>query len=614
MSAIELLTYLSWIIYILIFFHVVGQAIHHPRRTHINIALFFTMPALIILINILAQLHILQAGPIPSALNGVFAISLAYLLLRLVDDFTDVPPFLLRGAAASSLLIGLGFFLYVPPRPLWFTILQEAYFIGFVLYSTVAFAREAERSTGVTERRLRAVAAGSLFLGLTLLAAGLVVLVPWGTTAWTMLTQVFSLASAVSYFLGFVAPAPLRRAWQEPELRAFLSRAATLPRLPTTEAIIEHLERGAASSTGAPYATIGLWDEASQCLLFPNAQEGWPRSYTLDVDLPAIRAFTTQKPLFSENLANHYPTYAEQLRSSHTNVLLAAPLTAGERRLGVLSVYAPHPSIFADDDLELVKLLADQASVVLESRALIDEAAHVQAREEAARLKEDFLSAAAHDLKTPLTTLVAQSQLLERRALRWPTEPADPQALQRLTREAMRLRDLVLELLDASRAEQGKLLGERERVDLMTIIRESCARHSTARHPCSVEGCEHCVGYYDRMRISQLVENLLENAVKYSPTGGEIQVRALYTPNEVYLTFIDHGIGIPPEEVPRLFDRFYRGSNVDDRRFAGMGLGLFMCQAIVEQHGGRIWATSQLGEGSTFHVVLPVTEGEAHAI
>src|SRR5207248_3527151 len=103
--------------------------------------------------------------------------------------------------------------------------------------------------------------------------------------------------------------------------------------------------------------------------------------------------------------------------------------------LGVLTVYAARAPIFADEDLELVQLLADQAAVILESRALIDQAARVRAREEVARMKEDFLSAAAHDLKTPLTTLVAQAQMLERRAQRNPNAPADVVGIQKVVRE-----------------------------------------------------------------------------------------------------------------------------------------------------------------------------------
>ena len=261
----------------------------------------------------------------------------------------------------------------------------------------------------------------------------------------------------ISYFLGFAPPGLLRRAWQEPELRSFLGRAASLPRLPDTGTIIAEMERGASTSVGAPHARIGLWDEPAQVLRF--AQDGHSIEYAPGQDSVTGRAFLTQRAQFTADVPRRGPPYAGQGRTPGVRALLAAPITAGEKRLGVLVVYAPHAPVFAEEDMDLVQLLADQAAVILESRTLIDEAARVQAREEVARMKEDFLSAAAHDLKTPLTTLVGQAQLLEKRILRAPEAPVDLTSVQRLVREAQRLRTLVLELLDASRAEQGRLVG-----------------------------------------------------------------------------------------------------------------------------------------------------------
>jgi signal transduction histidine kinase len=272
-------------------------------------------------------------------------------------------------------------------------------------------------------------------------------------------------------------------------------------------------------------------------------------------------------------------------------------------------VYAARAPIFADEDLALVQLLADQAAVILESRALIDEATRVQAREEAARLKDDFLSAAAHDLKTPLTTLVAQAQLLQRRATLRPELPADGEGIGRIVRESQRLRALVLELLDASRVDQGKLVGPREPLDVVTLAREVCERQASDRHQCILDADAPVVGDYDATRIMQLVENLVENAIKYSPMGGEVCVRVWREGDEARLSVSDQGIGIPAADLPHIFERYHRGANVDDRRFAGMGLGLFICRGIAEQHGGRIWATSVPGQGSSFHVALPVTAG-----
>jgi signal transduction histidine kinase len=386
------------------------------------------------------------------------------------------------------------------------------------------------------------------------------------------------------------------------------------------------LERGAAASLGVLSASIGLWDAEARVLRFhsrlPEVIAGVASGieashvygFTLDGEVFEVqqghmiagRVFAGQQATFSVDAANDDPLYAAIYRALHIRAVLAAPITAGETPLGVLAVYAPRAPIFGDDDLQLVQLLADQAAVIIESRALIDEAARVRAREEATRLRDDFLSAAAHDLRTPLTTLIAQAQLLERRALRRPDDPVDIDGIRRIVGEGQRLRQLVFELLDAARAEQGRLVGEREAVELVALVQECCARQGTERHPCIVEADGHPIGEYDKTRIMQLVDNLLENAIKYSPDGGVVRVRVWAEDEEAHLAVTDQGIGIPPADLPHVFDRFHRAGNVDDRRFAGMGLGLFISRGIVEQHGGRIEVESAPGQGSTFHVILPI--------
>ncbi|MCW5852560.1 MAG: HAMP domain-containing histidine kinase, partial [Anaerolineae bacterium] len=180
-----------------------------------------------------------------------------------------------------------------------------------------------------------------------------------------------------------------------------------------------------------------------------------------------------------------------------------------------------------------------------------------------------------------------------------------------IIREAKRLARLVRELLDASRVEQGRLLGVREPMDLVAVAREVCESWSFDHHRCSIDTAEPVEGEFDRARMMQLLENLVENAVKYSPEGGEIHIHVWREDGQANLTVSDQGIGIAPADLPTLFERFQRGSNVDDRRFAGMGLGLFICRGIVEQHGGRIWASSPgIGHGSTFHVALPLHAGD----
>jgi signal transduction histidine kinase len=603
MNADQLIQYLSWAVYLAIFAQVSLRALRRPLAANVDIALFFVCSTVIILLSAAQAAGVVPRSPLLLALESSLLLSLPFLLLRLVDDFSAAPGWLLRAAGVALAIFIVITFATAGHAPAWLPAPELVYLIGLLGYLTSAFWREARRTRGVTMRRMRAAAFGCLWLTVQFVLIGLSLGARQASGLLSPLADLAGLLSGVSYYLGFAPPALIRRAWQEPELRSFLSGAARLPRLPDTASILQAMERGAATSVGAPHASIGLWDDAAGVLRFALDTE----EYALDPHSGAItgRAFLDQRALYSDNITRDSPGTATIGVARGVRALLIAPITAGERRLGVLVVYAPRAPIFAEEDLALAQLLADQAAVVLESRALIDEAARVRAREEVARLKEDFLSAAAHDLKTPLTTLVAQTQLLERKARRMPDAPADLPSIERLVSEAQRLRTLVLELLDATRAEQGRLVSRREAIDLAEAAREVCARRCSARHPCDVVAEGPVIGEYDPVRILQLTENLVENAVKYSPDGGPVELKVWREDGWNHLTVSDRGIGIPPADVDRLFERFHRGENVDDRRFAGMGLGLYICRGIAEQHGGWIRAEPRNPGGSTFHVALP---------
>lgn len=503
MSAAQLIATLTQVIVVVVFAITFAEALRRPRRVNLDIALLFGFFAFIVVVTWLDELFGVKPGRYANAFIGSVLMTLPYLLLRLVDDFAAIPRWLLHAAEAGLVLSVVGLFLIPPPLPAGLVLLYVAYFFATEVYCAVKFVREAAASGGVTRRRLQAASLGSLFLGLVLLLAGveqaLHPVAPRLDDFWSSLAGVCGLACALGYYLGFAPPRLLRRTWQEPELRAFLGRAGSLPRLPTTDAIVDELQRGAAASLGAPHAAIILWDEESERLRVRFGPEVFERPAD---HLIAGRAFTTQRPQFLANAPTEEPESAEFYRNYDIQAVLAVPITAAARRLGVLCVWAARTPIFAEEDLSLARLLADQAAVILESRALIDDAARVRAREEAARLKDDFLSSAAHDLKTPLTALMAQAQLLQRRAERYPERPIDLAGLQRLSQETQRLRDRVLDLLDASRAESGRLIGAREPVDLVELAEQVCRRHTSADHPCEVRAESPVAGRFDGPRIS----------------------------------------------------------------------------------------------------------------
>jgi signal transduction histidine kinase len=243
----------------------------------------------------------------------------------------------------------------------------------------------------------------------------------------------------------------------------------------------------------------------------------------------------------------------------------------------------------------------------------------VQARnqaEAAVRVRDEFFSVASHELKTPITALLGNSQLLLRRAARSGTlAERERRSLEVIAEQARRLNRLAAALLDHSRIQAGKLIIERAPLDLCELLRRSAdeIRPSLNNHtlelalppaPVLVLG--------DDVRLTQVVQNLIGNAVKYSPAGGPIDVRLTTDGDWAELQVVDRGLGIPAAALPHLFQQFYRAPNVDTQAISGMGIGLFVIHEIVTQHGGTVAAASVEGHGSTFTVRLPLAP-RAHA-
>lgn len=241
----------------------------------------------------------------------------------------------------------------------------------------------------------------------------------------------------------------------------------------------------------------------------------------------------------------------------------------------------------------------DRSGVLL---SLPGVAQDITERKRLERREQEFVAMAAHELRTPLTALKGFVQLLQRR------EAYDAERVQRIVDQADRLNRLVTDLLDASRVASGHLELRPRPTDLVELLRKSVEeiQASSPRHMIRLDIPESPVmGTWDPERLEQVTHNLLGNAVKYSPEGGEILVTLRSSSSEVELTVRDRGRGIPPAALPRLFDRFYR---VDEAALTaqGMGLGLHITRSFVEAHGGTIRAESAgLGHGAAFIVALP---------
>lgn len=229
--------------------------------------------------------------------------------------------------------------------------------------------------------------------------------------------------------------------------------------------------------------------------------------------------------------------------------------------------------------------------------------------DDAIEARDEFLSVASHELKTPLTTLQLQIQSLQRLARREPE--ASEEVTRRLgitLRQALRLASLINELLDVSRIMHGSIGLELAPTDMAAIVREAIDRHAAdaqqAGSTITTEGLDRpLVGLWDALRVDQIVANLLSNAIKYGE-GRPVEVRLRRVEDRSELSVTDHGIGISPEDQRRIFDRFERA--VSTRHYGGFGLGLWITRQIVESHGGTIAVSSEEGRGSTFTVQLPL--------
>jgi PAS domain S-box-containing protein len=245
------------------------------------------------------------------------------------------------------------------------------------------------------------------------------------------------------------------------------------------------------------------------------------------------------------------------------------------------------------------------------AKHLADQAAldNLAALERLSRLKSEFMSMVSHEFRTALTGIQGYSEVMTTQEVS--TDEVKEFAGD-INADAQRLNRMITEMLDLDRIESGRMQLHMEAVDLNSLLCDAVdrARMTTERHGI-VTDLDPRVGsvHGDRDRLTQVVSNLLSNAVKYSPNGGEITVASkLQDGNVVEVSVRDHGQGIPPEFTQRIFGRYERYEDTGTKDVVGSGLGLAIAQQIVQLHKGRIWVESKLGDGSTFHFVIPATE------
>ncbi|HET9452415.1 MAG TPA: ATP-binding protein [Aggregicoccus sp.] len=323
---------------------------------------------------------------------------------------------------------------------------------------------------------------------------------------------------------------------------------------------------------------------------------------------PCLEVLRTGEPMWLESLEQlqtQVPRFVLLPVHQRSQAWAVLPMMVDGQPVGTLLLSFAQSRPLSPPDRSFLRVLSQQCGLALERARLYREA------QSAVQLRDEFLSVASHELKTPLTPLQLKLQQLRREAEG--TAPGQLPRTQLLgglevaAAQVRRLATLTHNLLDVGRLGEGRLTLQREEVDLAEVVREVCAelvpQAESSASPLQVQADAPVRGRWDRLRLEQVVTNLVSNALKYG-AGSAVQVTLRQEGSEAVLGVADRGIGIAPAQLERIFGKFERA--VPERQYGGLGLGLYIVQQIVQAHGGRIGVQSQPGAGATFTVHLPL--------
>ncbi len=403
-------------------------------------------------------------------------------------------------------------------------------------------------------------------------------------------------------------------------LRALADTSTALAQATTDfSAALEELAR-LASRTLGECCMLTLLDEAADCLEIVASYHPDPEAWQMlkahlygpyrHKEGSAMRVVKEGRPVLvaqvPQERVSAYPAEVQRFVERYgLHSILIVPLRAQGKVIGTLGVSRGRPGHpYTLEDQVFLQEMADRAGLAIQNVRLLKTA------QEAVRLRDDFLSVASHELKTPLTPLSIKLQSLARLAESAHAEEFAtrlPRDVEIMRRQVRRLSDLIHDLLDVARISGGRLKLELEEVDVAELAREVAARFEPeaerARGRLDVRTEGPLVGRWDRLRLEQVITNLLSNAVKYG-AGKPVHMRVEPEGEKARLTVWDEGIGIEPRLLARIFEKFERA--VSERHYGGLGLGLYISRQIVEALGGSISVESEINQGARFTVRLPL--------
>ena len=329
-------------------------------------------------------------------------------------------------------------------------------------------------------------------------------------------------------------------------------------------------------------------------------------------------AFSTSKSivLHHDDKEERIPRIVDQELGEESASMIAIPMIFKNQIIGVFECRnKADDAHYTDEDVTILETLTAQAAVAIQYRHLLQEAQRSYEKAlELDRMKSDFLGITSHELRTPLGLVIGHTSLLKESAT-----PEQMEHVRIIQNSANRLADITAELSDESNMKQGFMNLRRRQVGIQLLIHQvidtlrdlSLQRNITIssevpEKEITVEG--------DAEKLSIALSNLIKNALIFTNEGGKVKIKGEEVPGYVKISILDNGIGIPDEELPKIFQRFYQVEKHLTRKHGGMGLGLAISKEMVEMHGGKIIVESVEGKGSRFMVFLPINAGQQKAV
>ncbi|MBN3994431.1 MAG: AAA family ATPase [Nostoc sp. NMS2] len=343
--------------------------------------------------------------------------------------------------------------------------------------------------------------------------------------------------------------------------------------------------------------------------------------FSIDSPFPLAEAVRTGQPIWVESKQNRiarYPHLAEAYAQYDINAWISIPLMVEGSAIGGITLGFDQLQLLSGEDQAFILALAQQCAQAI-TRTHLYEAERMarNAAESANRIKDEFLAVLSHELRTPLNPILGWTKLMRSRKL---DQATSDRALETIERNAKLQTQLIEDLLDVSRILQGKLSLNFGPINLISVIEAAIETVRLSAQAKSIEiqtiiesGVGPVLG--DANRLQQVIWNILSNAIKFTPTEGQVKIKLEQVGSQVQIRITDTGKGIAPEFLPYVFDYFRQADGATTRKFGGLGLGLAIVQHLVELHGGTVQAES-LGEeqGATFTVRLPCLQNQSKGI